>query len=557
MPAAPWAALAYVWHDVAVGAAFYIVDRALGRPRAAWSAYALVAALAAVNVPVTVALSSPLTVPMIRAAGGPLADSFAAYLTGANVARMLAVLAAAAVAPRLLRRVSPRVHRRGLVAIAAMLVTGPITAAGVPTAGLHRNVVTSILATLRPRVAALARDDDWRASPFDAAASEDLTGLRGRAAGRNVLLVALESTAAQYLAGYGAAEDPMPNLTALARRGVLFENAYVAYPESIKGLFAVLCSREPAFDVTAGTHAAAACAPLAGILSRAGYRTALFHSGRFAYLGMTAIIEQQGFDVAEDAGAIGGNVESSFGVDEPATVARMLEWIDGLGPDERFLLTYLPVAGHHPYAAAAPGPFAGNAEIDMYRNALYDGDRALGALLDGLAARGLDGRTVVVAFGDHGEAFGQHAGNVGHTFFLYDENVRVPLVISGVASGDGGEALRSRRVGRVASTVDIAPAILDLLGLPPEPAHEGVSLLEPAPRMALFFTDYALGWLGLRDGCWKYLFELDSRRSELYDVCADPGETRDVAGANAGRIEAYRERLEAWAAARRAAIVRR
>ena len=47
--------------------------------------------------------------------------------------------------------------------------------------------------------------------------------------------------------------------------------------------------------------------------------------------------------------------------------------------------------------------------------------------------------------------------------------------------------------------------------------------------MALFFTDYALGWLGLRDGCWKFLLELDSKRSQLFDVCRDPARRPIVA----------------------------
>jgi arylsulfatase A-like enzyme len=371
-----------------------------------------------------------------------------------------------------------------------------------------------------------------------------------------VLLVALESTAARYLAAYGAAEDPTPNLTQLAQRSLVFENAYVAYPESIKGLFAVLCSRDPAFDVTTDRHAAAPCAPLPRSLSRAGYRTALFHSGRFAYLGMDAIVGSQGFDLTEDAGTIGGNAESSFGVDEAAAVTRMLEWVDDLGAGEPFFITYLPVAGHHPYASFTPGPFDGTTELDAYRNALHEGDRALGALLDGLRARGRDD-TIVVAFGDHGEAFGQHAGNFGHTFFLYEENVRVPLVVADLSEDAGAGIVPAARAGQIASSIDIAPTVLELLGLPVEQWHEGVSLLDPVPRMALFFTDYALGWLGLRDGCWKYHVELDSRRSMLFDVCADAGETRDVVADHAPRGEAYRTRLEAWAAARRAAIARR
>src|SRR2546429_5716401 len=91
----------------------------------------------------------------------------------------------------------------------------------------------------------------------------------------------------------------------------------------------------------------------------------------------------------------------------------MLAWIDGLPRGQRFFLTYLPIAGHHPYATPEHGPFAGTAEIDQYRNALHYGDASLGALIEGLRARGLEQNTVWVVYGDHGEAFHQHEGNYG------------------------------------------------------------------------------------------------------------------------------------------------
>jgi hypothetical protein len=64
-----------------------------------------------------------------------------------------------------------------------------------------------------------------------------------------------------------------------------------------------------------------------------------------------------------------------------------------------------------------------------------------------------------------------------------------------------------------------------------------------------------VGWLGLRDGCLKYLFEIDSRRSQLYNVCDDPGERRDVSETASDRITFYRNRVEQWAAARRASVL--
>ena len=341
----------------------------------------------------------------------------------------------------------------------------------------------------------------------------------------------------------------MPNLTALASQGISFEHAYAVYPESIKGLFSVLCSRYPAFDVAPEVYSRITCPALPRELGSVGYRTALFHSGRFTYLGMPAIIEKRGFEVLEDAGAIGGNIHSSFGVDDSSTVKRLLSWIDSLKQGERFFVMYLPVAGHHPYATPERGPFTAsgeNAELNRYLNALHYGDSALGELLSGLRARNLERNTLFVLFGDHGEAFGQHEGNFGHTLFIYDENIHVPYIIA--APGLIEDKIR---VSNAASLIDTAPTILDLLGLPVPENLQGTSLLDPNPRMSLFFTDYSLGWLGLYDACRKYLFEINSDRSKLYDVCKDPGETNDLSDREHGRTSAYRSRLEEWIAAQR------
>ena len=330
----------------------------------------------------------------------------------------------------------------------------------------------------------------------------------------------------------------------ISRDAIVFEHAYAAYPESIKGLFSILCSIFPVFDSTPDVYARVPCQSLAGVLLQRGYRTGLFHSGRFDYLGMQSVIRDRGYQTLEDAGDIGGMRDSSFGVDEPPTVARMLSWVDATPKGQPFFLTYLPIAGHHPYETPERGPFPDTDEIGRYRNALRYGDAALGALVEGFRARGLSERTLWIVMGDHGEAFGQHAGNYGHTFFLYDENVRVPLVVA--APG----AIRTQaRARKVVSLVDLAPTILDLLAIPIPDGYQGHSMLDDTPRMALFFADYSMGLVGLRDGPWKFVHELGSERSRLFNLEGDPQETIDVASSQADRVSWYRQDLLDWSAA--------
>jgi phosphoglycerol transferase MdoB-like AlkP superfamily enzyme len=561
VPLSWWSPFAYLWQDVSVAVLFFLIDRSLGRPAPAWGVYGLLVAYTALNVPIVLVLSTPLTWTMLRAARGPLSDAVLHYLTAANLAGLIVPLVTAVSLPLMFRHRAMPMRLWVVAAAAAIVAIGPFAVSRVETNGLHRNAFGALVATSLPRVESAPGVSDWRATdqhgPQTATDEhrptqhEDLSSLRGSMKGRNVILAILESTGARHLGVYGGSPDPTPNLSAFARRSIVFERAYAVYPESIKGLFATLCSRYPAFDTPPELYAGAPCTSLPGTLSAAGYRTALFHSGRFDYLGMKAIVGGRGFERLEDAGAIGGQVNSSFGVDDASTVRRALEWIRSLRKGERFFLTYLPVAGHSPYEVTRPGPFAGRDDFTRYLNALHEGDEAFGELLGGLRAQGLQDDTVVIVAGDHGEAFGEHPGNFAHTMFIYEENVRVPYMIA--APGAVNAPLR---VQRLASIIDTAPTILDLLGLPAEALHQGTSLLRPEPRMALFLTDYSIGWLGLADGCWKYLYDMDANRSRLFDVCDDPGETRDRARELTERASAYQVRVREWAAAQKDAMGR-
>jgi arylsulfatase A-like enzyme len=558
LPVSVWLPSVLLWQDIVIGLMFAAVVWRFGWRPAVWVTYAALVIWIAINIPVARTLSSPLTVPMLRATGGPLADSIALYVTPLNVVMIALVLAVGAVLP--LATLSRRTTLTIAGVLIAMAVPGPFATSVVDVRGSERNAFTSVLLTAVPRISARPSDGstDWRRPPVltpapkgpglrdGAARQDDLQWLAGTARGRNLVLIFLESTAAQYLRSYGAGDDPMPTMTTLASEGIQFDSAYATYPESIKGLFGVLCSRHPGLDVSVEEHAHAACAPLPRALGDAGYQTALFHSGRFAYLGMRPIVERLRFDTLADAATISGQTESSFGVDEPSTIERALAWVDARDRRRPFFLAYLPIAGHHPYEAPTRGPFAGQGELSAYKNALRYADASVASLLDGLRTRGLERETLFVIFGDHGEAFGQHEGNYGHTFFTYEENVHVPMLVS-----IPGITTRPMRVQRPASVVDLSPTILALTGVTIPSSYEGTSLLDGDDRLAFFFTDYALAWAGLRDGCWKYVLEIEAKRSQLFDVCADRAESRNLASSHSDRVDAYRRRTMDWIAATR------
>jgi arylsulfatase A-like enzyme len=265
---------------------------------------------------------------------------------------------------------------------------------------------------------------------------------------------------------------------------------------------------------------------------------------------MREIVSGRGFDALEDAGDIGGNRESSFGIDESATVGRVLRWIDEDGAQRRpFFAVYMPIAGHHPYETPTAGPFAEKEEVDRYRNALHYADSAVKELVSGLESRGLLEETVLVLFGDHGEAFAQHDGNFGHTNFIFEENVRVPLIVVPPRMSE------QIRVRCPVSLIDVPGTICDLLAIDPPPQWQGGSALKPQ-GMSLFFTDYSLGLLGLRDGRWKFIYEVDSGRAKLFDLLSDPTEQRDLAQTEPQRCQKYQQRLLTWSGAQRDLVLR-
>lgn len=568
----------------AVGAVLSAVGAVIGSPWLGWAGFAVMTVYTAVNVPVARVFGTPLTYPMWMATGGALADSIWMYVTTTNLLACAVVGLSAALAPAVVKRLIPqrRLLAAGLLLVplaAGVLLLHPYALQRVATRGLHRNALGTLVTT------SLAQLPGSRLWSSDSVPQKEADGQRfatnrpathqtavlpipderlgklrtlaGAARGRSVIWIVLESTAAQYLRPYGAQSDPMPTVTQLSehREALRFQHVYAVYPESIKGLYATLCSAYPTANTPAGffTQKRRPCVTLADSLAQVGYRTAMFHSGWFAYLGMAGIVADRGFSVLADAGQVGGQYRTSFGVDEATTVAEALRFVDAAQQHgQPFFLMYLPITGHHPYES--PGkedrarPFPTSGEQNRYLNDLHFGDGAIRTLREAMVARGLDDSVLWVVSGDHGEAFQQHPGNFAHTLYLYEENVHVPLLL--VAPGLPGlreiAASLHGQSPQVGSLLDVVPTVLELLGLPIPPAAEGHSLLDGTSSVARFYTDQAQGLLGVREGPYKAIFEPESGRLELYNLDHDPHEQHSLAGVEPQRAKSYREHLQAF-----------
>jgi hypothetical protein len=81
-------------------------------------------------------------------------------------------------------------------------------------------------------------------------------------------------------------------------------------------------------------------------------------------------------------------------------------------------------------------------------------------------------------------------------------------------------------------------------------------MLNAEPRMGLFFADYSLGLLGLRDGRWKFIYEIGSGRTRLFDLERDPREMSDVSAREAARAGWYGQVVRGWSSEQKRYIAR-
>ena len=213
---------------------------------------------------------------------------------------------------------------------------------------------------------------------------------------------------------------------------------------------------------------------------------------------------------------------------------------------------------HSPYEPPEPwrSEFGGRGPAGLYDGEIAFADAQVGRLVAWLTAAGLDGRTIVVVVGDHGEGLGSH-GEGTHGFFVYDSSVHVPFIVS-----TPFEPLQGVRVESQVSLVDVYPTVLALAGIDPNARVHGRSLLpvmtrppapDASPGDAYAYSEsmtpsLQFGWSALRalrSPRYKYIA---APRPELYDLAADPGETTNLFARErkvAGEMTRELERMEA------------
>ena len=401
-------------------------------------------------------------------------------------------------------------------------------------------------------------------------------GAEATRSGPSIVLIVVDTLRKDHLSCYGHARETTPHVDRLAAEGVRFDLAYSQAPWTTPSIASLLTSRYPT-SIGIRTERSVLSDDLVllpEVLSDAGWSTGAVVSHTFCSSEWNF---DQGFDHFDESNVLGHAAVTSEDV-----TARALEFVDQQTADAPFFLWAHYFDPHFAYVEHADHPFGGGddyagpiesgmqfselfkmrgdldeADVDEIRR-LYDSeiahtDRAIGALLDGLRARGIFDEALIVFTADHGEEFFDH-GALGHARQMYQELVNVPLIVK-FPQGSG-------LAGSVAEPVpllDIFPTVLAVAGVGVPPGVEGRALVDEAgalrPQRRSFFSETARrgGVRAVVSGNWKLIEKAREGTYELYELAPDSRDSVDLARQNPERTAELTGLLDAWWRAQAAA----
>ncbi|HEX5213887.1 MAG TPA: sulfatase-like hydrolase/transferase [Vicinamibacterales bacterium] len=364
------------------------------------------------------------------------------------------------------------------------------------------------------------------------------------------ILISIDTLRADRLPIYGYANNTTPSLSAFASDAVVFERAYAHAPQTLPSHASMFTGKLP-FEHGVRDNLGFTLPPnqitLASIFTQAGYETAGFASAHVLRPDTGVGQGFSTFDVTVPA-ASGDAAPALIFRAGPDTLAAAKKWLDSRSSDKFFLFFHI-YEPHTPYA-----PPARFTQPDKYDGEVAYADEIVGQLFAALRARGWYDAATIVVTADHGEGLKDHQEEE-HGLFLYDETIRVPLMIKQPGAARGGT-----RVRELAQHIDLLPTLTHEAGLAAPSGLRGrdlTPLLTGSGTIAAqgiyseaLYSRYHFGWSELTsivDGRYKYI---KAPRPELYDLERDPGERTNVLADRAQAASALRAALDTLAANR-------
>ncbi|MCL4360436.1 sulfatase [Patescibacteria group bacterium] len=387
----------------------------------------------------------------------------------------------------------------------------------------------------------------------------------------NVIIIDLDPLRPDHIGAYGYPKNTTPGIDAVAKRGIVFTNAVSSSSWTLPAVGSLLTGVYPSThgvtnkyiilpsgkEQIANLHTLAPrIKTIADVFKADGYATAAFTGGaalnrEFGF--------NEGFDVYTDKSNFGGF---------DSILPDALRWIGANKNKKLFIFLqafdvhgqYVPKGGYDHRFVDFPyrGPLTGSAaeqknlreeglargEIYLTRDdvrfllALYDekisrADQRITEFLRQYASLGLMGKTILIITSDHGDEFYEH-GQIDHGHSLYDELVRIPLIIA--MPGETGRVTLTDQV----RNIDIMPTVLALVGIHPSQdvykQFAGINLLpvingSHIPLDAFSETEYryATNLRSVRtpDG-QKLITNFEDDTQELFNVATDKKEQKNL-----------------------------
>ena len=365
-----------------------------------------------------------------------------------------------------------------------------------------------------------------------------------------VVLVSIDTLRADRLPMYGYAAGQTPALAAFAGESVLFERAFAHAPQTLPShtsMFTGLLPFEHRVRDNLGFTLAPGQKTLASMFQGAGYATAGFVSA-FVLRPETGVSQGfQTYDATLPAAASDASPAEILRAG-PDTLAAATKWLDSRNDDRLFLFFHI-YEPHAPYTPPARFTLK-----DPYDGEVAYSDELVGQLFAQLRKRGWYDNATIIVTADHGEGLGDHQEKE-HGLFLYNETIRVPLMVKLPGGRFGGT-----RVAEPVQHIDLLPTLAGLAKLAPpsnlrgrnlEPLLGGRGTIAAQGIYAeAMYPRYHFGWsdlASLTDGRYKFI---KAPRPELYDLDRDPAERKNILGDRAQAAAALQNGLETILAGR-------
>lgn len=348
--------------------------------------------------------------------------------------------------------------------------------------------------------------------------------------GGNVLLITVDALRPDHLGTYAYQRPTSPVIDQFAEASVVFERAYAQAPHSSYSISSLMSSHYIHQLVDLELSLPEATLPRA--LAENGYHTAAFFT--------EGIFHTEGVRLATyDKSAFGFSRFDHTAAPAPKMTELALEEIRRAQKEQRepmfIWVHYFDV--HEPYRATD----FGTSDMDRYDSEIRQVDRAIETLVR--EARAASKRPWVIALtSDHGEEFRDHGG-LYHGSTLFDEQIRVPLIIQ-------APGLEPRRVAQPVEVVDLAPTLLSLVGHTIPSTMRGDDLRSLLTGAANDWTTPVFGAVIHKRMVvqWPHKLVADLRYGtrELYNLEADPHEDSNLADSQSETVERLMPSIYGW-----------